>query len=105
MSITLQDIGRAASAQTQFTQVACREVLEASLSYIAEQLALGEDIVLKGVGRLRTRIRPARTARNPNDGSPVAVSAKRVVKFVPRGDLKSQLEVVEDQPALDVAAA
>lgn len=96
MSITIQDIGRAASAKTEYTQVVCREIIEASLEYIAQQLAQGESIVLKGVGRLKTRVRPARTARNPNDGSPVAVAAKRVVKFVPRGDLKAQLDTVTE---------
>lgn len=94
MSITLQEIGRAAAAQTQYTQVVAREILEAALAYIADQLAQGESVVLKGVGRLNPRVRPARTARNPNDGTPVDVPAKRVVKFIPRGDLKEQLNVV-----------
>lgn len=39
------------------------------------------DIVLPGVGKLKTDARAARTARNPSTGAMIDVPAKTVVKF------------------------
>lgn len=39
------------------------------------------DIVVPGVGKLKTEARAARTARNPSTGAMIDVPAKTVVKF------------------------
>lgn len=99
MSITVQDIVREVAAQTGYTQVDTRDILSRALEVIAVGLANGDSIVLTGIGRIQTRIKPARQARNPNNGEPVSVPSKRVLKITPRGDLKAQLLVVPEEAA------
>lgn len=55
---------------------------------IQTTLQAGEEVVVKNFGRFYTKVKPARTARNPKTGEPVQVAEKTVIKFAPRGDMK-----------------
>ena len=91
MSVTIQDITRTTAANLGLTQAAVREIIMEAFEVIGANLSEGNSVVLKGLGRFNTKVRPARICRVPNSGEQVNVPPKRVVKFVPRGDLKASL--------------
>lgn len=55
--------------------------VRAVLSAVTQALSQGEAVRLAGFGTFGTKDRPARTARNPRTGEPVAVPASRSVSF------------------------
>ncbi len=62
-------------------------VVKAIFASIAEALATGRRIELRGFGVFRIRHRRPRAARNPKTGASVTVPPKRAVLFKPSRDL------------------
>jgi len=60
---------------------------------IAQRLADGGRVELRGFGAFSTRARDARTGRNPRTGETVAVDAKRVPYFKPGKEMRARLNV------------
>lgn len=58
---------------------------------IAERLASGGRVELRGFGAFSTRERAARTGRNPRTGEAVEVPAKRVPYFKAGKEIRSRL--------------
>jgi integration host factor subunit beta len=58
---------------------------------IAERLAQGGRVELRGFGAFSTRHRDARKGRNPRTGESVDVPAKRVPYFKPGKDMRARL--------------
>ena len=58
---------------------------------MADALAAGSVIELRGLGTLEPRERKARAAHNPRTLAPVSVPARRVVFFKPSGQLKQAI--------------
>lgn len=59
------------------------DVVQAELSEGA-----GSEVVLHGIGKLKTVAKPARTGRNPATGEEIEIAAKTAVKFVAAKALK-----------------
>ena len=60
---------------------------------IAQHLADGGRIELRGFGAFSTRGRTARVGRNPRTGTAVEVDAKRVPYFKPGKEMRAKLNV------------
>jgi len=60
---------------------------------IAERLAEGGRVELRGFGAFSTRHRDARRGRNPRTGEAVNVPDKRVPYFKPGKDMRARLNV------------
>lgn len=58
---------------------------------IAQRLAEGGRVELRGFGTFSTRERDARTGRNPRTGETVDVPAKRVPYFKPGKEMRERL--------------
>ncbi|MEP2236252.1 MAG: integration host factor subunit beta [Alteripontixanthobacter sp.] len=58
---------------------------------IAERLAEGGRVELRGFGAFSTRERASRTGRNPRTGEAVEVPAKRVPYFKPGKEMRERL--------------
>ncbi|MDR0474177.1 MAG: integration host factor subunit beta [Treponema sp.] len=58
---------------------------------MAEALAAGKVIELRGLGSLEVRERKAHKARNPKTGEPIIALARRRVVFHPGRELKAAL--------------
>lgn len=72
--------------------------LEAVCAVAAEHLTEnGRDVLLPSLGRLKSKRREGRTARNPATGAPVKVPAKLVVKFLPTVEFKEELKKGADR--------
>lgn len=60
------------------TQTAVRAVLQGLEIQVGGALSRGETVTIPGIAVLTPKDRPARTGRNPANGQPVAIPAKRV---------------------------
>ena len=67
------------------------QVVDIFFEEIAQRLAEGGRIELRGFGAFSTREREARTGRNPRTGEAVDVPAKRVPSFKPGPDMRNAL--------------
>jgi len=72
------------------------------LDAMAEALAAGHRIEIRGFGSFSLNVRPPRVGRNPKSGEKVAVPAKRVPHFKAGKELR---ERVDEKAALRDAAA
>lgn len=69
------------------------KVVSTILDSIADRLAEGGRVELRGFGAFSTRAREARTGRNPRTGESVPVEAKRVPHFKPGKELRERLNM------------
>jgi len=67
------------------------QVVDIFFEEIAQRLAEGGRVELRGFGAFSTREREARTGRNPRTGEAVDVPAKRVPYFKPGKDIRRRL--------------
>lgn len=65
-----------------------KSVLDAAFLSVGRALTAGEDVALKGIGKLKVVQRGAKTGRNPKTGEPVQIAPYRTVKLSPAPDLK-----------------
>lgn len=70
------------------TKVAASSALEAVLDVISANLEEGNDVTFVGFGTFAVAGRAARTARNPQNGEPIQVPARKVVRFKVGSELK-----------------
>jgi len=67
------------------------QVVDIFFEEIAQRLADGGRVELRGYGAFSTREREARKGRNPRTGAAVDVPAKRVPYFKPGKDMRRRL--------------
>ena len=75
------------------TQREVESVVTAVFDSIADQLAHGGRVELRGFGAFSTRKRDARVGRNPRTGESVQVDAKRVPYFKPGKEMRERLNI------------
>ncbi len=63
----------------------CIQLIEQA---ITQELARGGEVRVAGFGTFSTTTRTARSGRNPRTGEPIAIPARRAVRFVPAKALK-----------------
>jgi len=83
-----------AIAQKQ-TQLAYRDVelaVKTILEHMAERLAAGDRIEIRGFGSFSLHYRPGRVGRNPKTGAPVSLPAKYVPHFKPGKELRERID-------------
>ena len=69
------------------------KIVDSFFDSIANQLAAGGRVELRGFGAFSTRARDARVGRNPRTGTAVDVDAKRVPYFKPGKEMRHRLNV------------
>jgi DNA-binding protein HU-beta len=55
---------------------------------VGAALSVGEEVTLPGIGKLKVKVRSARTGRNPRTGEAINIPAKHVVTFTTGKALK-----------------
>ena len=69
----------------------CEAVVNAILGKIADALAAGERIEIRGFGSFSVKDLRARQGRNPRTGESVAVKEKKAVAFRPGKEMKQRV--------------
>lgn len=87
--MTQQDYIDHIAASANITKGQAKIALEAVVEVIEQDLKESGAAKLHNVAIFRVKDKPARTARNPNTGEPVAVPAHRVVTVKPFGRVKA----------------
>lgn len=76
------------------TQLGYRDVelaVKTMLEHMAQTLASGERIEIRGFGSFSLHYRPPRVGRNPKSGDPVSLPAKHVPHFKPGKELRERV--------------
>ena len=77
------------------TQLAYRDVelaIKTILEHMAECLATGDRIEIRGFGSFSLHYRPGRVGRNPKTGTAVSLPAKYVPHFKPGKELRERID-------------
>jgi len=80
------------------TQLGYRDVelaVKTILEHMAQTLASGERIEIRGFGSFSLHYRPPRVGRNPKSGNPVSLPAKYVPHFKPGKELRERVKSEE----------
>ena len=85
-------IERIARKQAQLAHRDVELAVKMILEHMAEQLASGERIEIRGFGSFSLHYRSGRVGRNPKTGSPVSLPAKHVPHFKPGKELRERVD-------------
>ena len=77
----------AIAKQAEVSKATAKTALEAVVNSTATALKKGQRVALVGFGSFSITKRQARTGRNPQNGKPIKIAAKKVVKFRAGADL------------------
>jgi len=75
------DLIEAIAAETGFTKIDSKKVLDAFINATSGALKSGNKVVLVGFGTFSVSDRAARTGRNPQTGKKITIAAKKAVRF------------------------
>ena len=76
----------------RLTRAQAARALDSFLQGIQASLARGDRVIISGFGTFGVTHRKARRVRNPRNGGPIEIAAKRVPRFAPGAELKSAIE-------------
>lgn len=77
------------AAGAGISKVQANSAIDALLEGVTASLKKGERVTLVGFGTFSVSNRKARTGRNPQNGAPLKIAARRVVKFGAGAELKT----------------
>lgn len=80
-TVTKKELVNRIAEQTGVTKVVAKDVIQAFLDAIIDELAAGNRLEFREFGVFETKERAARRAQNPRTLEKVDVPAKRIVKF------------------------
>jgi DNA-binding protein HU-beta len=75
----------------KISKVQASSALNSAMDSVASSLKKGGSVTLIGFGTFSVRSRKARTGRNPQNGAPLKIPAKKVAKFTAGATLKKAL--------------
>ncbi len=87
-----QDIAEKVHGVLGGTKADAERAVETMVETIVSTLKKGDDVSIAGLGIFKTKMRAARTARNPRTGESVNVPSMRVPKFQAAKALKDAVK-------------
>lgn len=63
------------------TKADAERAVETTVDSVVDALRAGDEVSIAGLGIFSTKMRPARTGRNPRTGETIQIQAMRVPKF------------------------
>ncbi|AEM48079.1 histone family protein DNA-binding protein [Acidithiobacillus ferrivorans SS3] len=81
MAVTKKEIVDHLVDTVGFTGKESQQIVESLFNTIRETLASGDGVKLAGFGRFNILDKRARPGRNPKDGTPFEITARRVVTY------------------------
>ena len=101
-TLTKADIVESVFQRVGFSKKESSELVELVFETMKKTLERGEKIKISGFGKFEVREKKPRRGRNPQTGTEIEISARRVLSFKPSQVLKSALA---DTPEEQVAQA
>ena len=89
--MTKKEIVKFVGQSTDNTIKNTEEIVDEFINYVKNSLVQHEDVVIHGFGTFKTKLRDARTARNPQTGETIEVPAKYALTFKPTSTLKAEI--------------
>ena len=86
------DVIERLAAREQLGRAIAVDIVDAFFGAITATLAAGARVELRGFGTFSTRSRKPREGRNPSNGTPVDVPAKRVPHFKPGREIRLRVD-------------
>lgn len=86
------------AARTGTSKAEAQRLLEAWIEALSHHLAIGDTVVLRGVGTFSTREVHARRGHRPTDGEALEIPARRQVTFRPSQGLRDAVQAREPSP-------
>ena len=83
------DLIERVSTAAGISKVQANQALDALVEGVTSALKKGDRVTLVGFGTFSTSHRKARTGRNPQNGRPLKIAARRVAKFASGAELKA----------------
>ncbi|HVZ75987.1 MAG TPA: HU family DNA-binding protein [Candidatus Paceibacterota bacterium] len=87
-----QDIAEKVQGVLGGTKADAERAVESMIDTVVSALKRNEEVSIAGLGIFKTKMRAARTARNPRTGESVNVPSMRVPKFQPAKALKDAVK-------------
>jgi nucleoid DNA-binding protein len=85
------DLVDAISGKANLSKGQVQQVVDDVFNLIADGLAKGEKVDLRGFGTFSVRDSKERTGRNPQNNEPIIIPARRVPAFKPGKELKEKV--------------
>jgi DNA-binding protein HU-beta len=89
--MTKNELADKVAERTGLAGSQARQVLEATIETVADELAAGGEVALAGFGKFSVSHRAARQGRNPATGETINIAASKAAKFSAASALKSRL--------------
>jgi integration host factor subunit alpha len=96
MTMTKADIIESVHEKVGLPARQSADVVELVFDLIKETLERGEKIKISGFGNFALRDKKARLGRNPRSGTPIEITARRVLTFRPSQLLKEALNSLRE---------
>ena len=84
-----RDLIERISTGVGISKVQANRALDALVEGVTDALKKGDRVTLVGFGTFSSAHRKARTGRNPQNGRPMEIAARRAAKFAPGAELKA----------------
>ena len=81
MTVTKKEIVNHLADTLGFSGRESQQIVESFFNTIRETLVSGEEVQLSGFGRFKILNERTRPGRNPRDGTPFEIAARRVVTY------------------------
>jgi DNA-binding protein HU-beta len=89
--MTKNELGEQVASRTGLPASQARQVVEAAIEVISDELAGGGEVAIAGFGKFSVSHRAARQGRNPSTGQPISIAASKAAKFSAASALKKRL--------------
>ena len=90
ISTTKPDIARGIARDFGIPYKMALGILDAAFDTIADEVAVGRTVYIKGIGSFATKVRPSKTRWDVVKGAKVVEAAKREPKFRPSHEFKEK---------------
>lgn len=80
------------AAESKITKADAKKALDAFVKVTGNALKKDDRVALVGFGSFSLTKRSARTGRNPSNGKPIKIAAKKVIKFKAGKDLNDKVQ-------------
>ncbi|HEX4465779.1 MAG TPA: HU family DNA-binding protein [Solirubrobacteraceae bacterium] len=89
--MTKNELAEKVAQRTDLSASKARDVVEAAIETISDELAGGGEVALAGFGKFSVSHRAAREGRNPSTGETIKIKASKAAKFSAASALKKRL--------------